>query len=189
MRNQKRASISNHNVSHARSVSPLTRVNEIEPVQSLDDRPTPVTSQSPIVHVDLHPSEDVHSREQLENVLSRPVHEPLLLIHRPLLFPASSPSHPLPVPKLLSLSSPARLVPASNGSLEKARLSHSAAIQTEEGLRSDCAQSQNQRSHRKLTRKHPSINDHSIPLALRTSLHSVTSLYHDDYFLSQYFHS
>ncbi|CAF2534112.1 unnamed protein product [Rotaria sp. Silwood2] len=45
---------------------------------------------------------------------------------------------------------------------------------------------QRKQSHKKLKQNQRIIDDHSIPLALATSLHSNLSLYNEDYFLTKY---
>ena len=200
------------------------------PVQSCEERSIPVTSKPPIVHLDFRSS---------NSVTCRPVHEPLLLIHRPPLFPTSSSSccverfhlaqrtaevklfspfsgtsihrtltldgrilyfivhaeHSLPREKadearLPPPASPKHLAPVLHESPVKTTLSNLAAVSTEERLPAECLPPQKPIEDRqRRSRQQSIINDHGIPLALRTSLHSVTSLHHDDYILSHYFHS
>ncbi|CAF4773626.1 unnamed protein product [Rotaria sp. Silwood1] len=166
------------------------------------------TSKSDLqtINIDLKQSEKtINLHEPLNDILCRRLHKPLMFINRDVfcrhnrtLFYSTVPSADRN--KELSTINAANLFSAknkfslSNTKNESTFLHDLTDIQSDKTLFLNNSQPfvinlhQGKQSNKKFKRNRRIINDHSIPLALATSLHSNLRLYDEDYFLTKYIH-
>ncbi|CAF1333890.1 unnamed protein product [Rotaria sordida] len=157
------------------------------------------------INVDLNQSEKtINLHEQLTDTLCRRLHEPLMFMNRDMFCRHNRPSFCSTVSsdrnQKLSTMNTTNLSPTTNGLLlsnthnESSFLPNLTDVQSDKTLFSHNSQPflfdlhQRKQSHKKLKENRQIINDHSIPLALASSLHSNLSLYNEDYFLTKYVH-
>ncbi|CAF3890792.1 unnamed protein product [Rotaria sordida] len=157
------------------------------------------------INVDLNQSEKtINLHEQLTDTLCRRLHEPLMFMNRDMFCRHNRPSfcstvssdrnQKLSTMNTINLSSTTNGFLLSNTHNESSFLSNVTDVQSDKTLFSHNSQPflfdlhQRKQSHKKLKENRQIINDHSIPLALASSLHSNLSLYNEDYFLTKYVH-